>query len=70
MSPLFRLSFAFAFNHNMAHSVSTHRKGLCGISKSEMLASECDPGGKKGEWGKAVSVALDVEKAETCLRTW
>lgn len=26
-------------------------KGLCGISKSEMLASECDPEGKKGESG-------------------
>ena len=38
---LFRLSFAFAFNHNMAHSGSnTQRKGLCRISKSEMLASE------------------------------
>lgn len=45
-------------------------KGLCGISKSETLASERDPGGKKGEWGKAVSVAPGVEKAETCLRTW
>lgn len=46
-------------------------KGLCGISKSEMLASECDPEGKKGEsGGKALSVAPAVEKAETCLRTW
>lgn len=27
-------------------------KGLCGISKSEMLASECDPEGKRGEWGE------------------
>lgn len=53
MSPLFRLSFAFAFSHKMAHSVSTHKKKeLCGISKSEMLASECDPEGKKGERGE------------------
>lgn len=53
MSPLFRLSFAFAFSHKMVHSVSAHRKkkGLCGISKSEMLASERDPEGKKnGGW--------------------
>lgn len=31
-------------------------KELCEISKSEMLASECDPGGKiykkMGKWGK------------------
>lgn len=27
-------------------------------------------GAKSGERGKAVSVALGVEKAETCLRTW
>lgn len=52
MSPLFRLSFAFAFNHNMAHSVSMHRKALCGIPKSETLASECDPGGIKGGVGE------------------
>lgn len=44
---MFRLSFAFAFSHKMAHSVS--EKGLCGISKSEMLASQCDPGGRN--WG-------------------
>lgn len=31
----------------MAHSVS--EKGLCGISKSEMLASPCDPEGRS--WG-------------------
>lgn len=31
----------------MAHSVS--EKGLCGISKSETLASQCDPGGRN--WG-------------------
>lgn len=27
-------------------------------------------GAKRGEWGMAVSVALDVEKGEMCLRTW
>lgn len=27
-------------------------KELCGISKSEMLASKCDPEGKKGERGE------------------
>lgn len=63
----------------MAHSVSTHtekkkKKGFAEFSKSEMLASECDPEGKKkagwGNMGKALSVAPDVEKAETCLRTW
>lgn len=31
----------------MAYSVS--EKGLCGISKSETLASQCDPGGRN--WG-------------------
>lgn len=69
MSPVFRLSFAFAFNHNVSHSGAVHRKELCRISKSETLASECDPRGKMGEWGKAVGVALNVGKAETCLRT-
>lgn len=59
MSPLFRLSFAFAFSHNVAHSGATHgeekkkKKGaLRNFSKSETLASERDPGGKKRERGE------------------
>lgn len=45
----------------MVHLVCARRKerrggGLCGISKSEMLASECDPQGKRRGTGRAVLV--------------
>lgn len=65
MSPLFRLGFAFAFSHKMAHSVS--EKGLCGISKSETLASQCDPEGTNRGVGEGAECG--VEGAETRLRT-
>ena len=46
-------------------------KGLCGISKSETLASECDPEGKKKKkkksGGGALSVAPAVERLASGL---
>lgn len=49
----------------MAHSAS--EKGLCGISKSETLASQCDPEGRN--WGVGEGSECGVEGAETRLRT-
>jgi len=43
-----------------------HGKELYGISKSEMLASECSPWGKKGEWGGRLSVWHWMGRRQRC----
>lgn len=68
MSPLFRLSFAFAFSHKMAHSAS-EKKGFAEFLNQKRWHPSVILRAETGEWGKAPSVARGVEGAESRLRT-